>query len=151
MFDEILSFVEQSGLYEVQVTVQTPFPGTSLYERLHLEGRLFADRFWEKCTLFDMTHEPRGMSTTELRSGLIRNLSERCTTTTRSAVAGNRFMSNSEIIVSTDTPRIGSSDSARLVGRHTHEHLARSQSERVLSDNSDVDLHANGSVYLDAG
>jgi radical SAM superfamily enzyme YgiQ (UPF0313 family) len=70
-FDAIVDFVEQSGLYEVQVTVQTPFPGTPLYERLRREGRLFADRFWERCTLFDQTHIPDGMTNAELRSGLI--------------------------------------------------------------------------------
>ena len=71
MFDAVVDFVRQSGLYEVQVTVQTPFPGTPLYSRLQREGRLFADRFWEKCTLFDQTHHPQGMTSTELRSGLI--------------------------------------------------------------------------------
>ena len=72
VFDEILIFVRESGLYEVQITLQTPFPGTPLYTRLRQEARLFEDRFWEKCTLFDLTHEPRGMTTHELRSGLIR-------------------------------------------------------------------------------
>lgn len=72
VFDAILEFVELSGLYEVQVTVQTPFPGTPLYERLNREGRLLEDRFWEKCTLFDLTHRPEGMTTAELRAGLIR-------------------------------------------------------------------------------
>ena len=71
-FDRVLEFVRQSGLYEVQVTLQTPFPGTPLYDRLRGEGRLFEDRFWEKCTLFDLTHEPQGMTASELRAGLIR-------------------------------------------------------------------------------
>ncbi len=71
VFDAVVDFVRESGLYEVQVTVQTPFPGTPLYSRLQHEGRLFADRFWEKCTLFDQTHEPRGMTSAELRAGLI--------------------------------------------------------------------------------
>ena len=72
VFDEILAFVERSGLYEVQITVQTPFPGTPLYSRLLREGRLFEERFWEKCTLFDQTHHPTGMTSAELRAGLIR-------------------------------------------------------------------------------
>ena len=72
VFDRILEFVRQSGLYEVQVTLQTPFPGTPLYQRLREEGRLFEDRFWEKCTLFDLTHQPKSMTVQELRSGLIR-------------------------------------------------------------------------------
>ena len=72
VFEAVVDFVKQSGLYEVQVTLQTPFPGTPLYARLHREGRLFADRFWEKCTLFDLTHRPTGMTAAELRAGLIR-------------------------------------------------------------------------------
>ncbi|MDB5391496.1 MAG: putative methyltransferase [Planctomycetaceae bacterium] len=71
VFDAVVEFVKQSGLYEVQVTVQTPFPGTPLYNRLQREGRLFTDRFWEKCTLFDQTHHPTGMTSAELRAGLI--------------------------------------------------------------------------------
>ena len=71
VFEAVVDFVKQSGLYEVQVTLQTPFPGTPLYARLQREGRLFADRFWEKCTLFDLTHRPTGMTPTELRAGLI--------------------------------------------------------------------------------
>jgi radical SAM superfamily enzyme YgiQ (UPF0313 family) len=71
VFDSVVDFVKKSGLYEVQVTIQTPFPGTPLYDRLHREGRLFADRFWEKCTLFDLTHQPTGMTPAELRAGLI--------------------------------------------------------------------------------
>ena len=42
-FGEILRFVEESGLYEVQITVQTPFPGTPLYERLRREGRILRE------------------------------------------------------------------------------------------------------------
>lgn len=71
VFDDVIQFVKQSGLYEVQITVQTPFPGTPLYSRLKREGRLFADRFWEKCTLFDLTHAPSNMTAAELRAGLI--------------------------------------------------------------------------------
>lgn len=71
VFDAVVEFVKESGLYEVQVTVQTPFPGTPLYRRLRGANRLFADRFWEKCTLFDQTHHPLGMTSAELRAGLI--------------------------------------------------------------------------------
>src|SRR5690242_15759169 len=38
VFDEVLEFVRASGLYEVQITFMTPFPGTPLYERLKQEG-----------------------------------------------------------------------------------------------------------------
>lgn len=68
-FREVLDFVEQSGLYEVQVTLQTPFPGTPLYERLLREGRLLHPQGWERCTLFDLNFRPELMSAGALESG----------------------------------------------------------------------------------
>lgn len=72
-FDAVWDFVRTSGLYEVQVTVQTAFPGTPLYERLRREGRMLREGAWELCTLFDVNFRPTHMSVTELESGL-RNL-----------------------------------------------------------------------------
>lgn len=68
-FDAVRNFVRQSALYEVQVTLQTPFPGTPLYERLQRDGRLLAKDDWDRCTLFDLTFEPSGMSADELETG----------------------------------------------------------------------------------
>lgn len=68
-FGEVLDFVEASGLYEVQVTLQTPFPGTPLYERLLREGRLLAPEAWELCTLFDLNFRPDRMSVNALEQG----------------------------------------------------------------------------------
>ena len=70
VFEQVRDFVARSGLLEVQVTVMTPFPGTPLYERLRREGRLLAERFWDKCTLFDVNYVPRRMSVAELESGM---------------------------------------------------------------------------------
>ncbi len=70
IFETVADFVRQSGLLEVQVTVQTPFPGTPLYRRLRREGRLLSDRFWGRCTLFDVTYQPANMTVDELESGL---------------------------------------------------------------------------------
>jgi radical SAM superfamily enzyme YgiQ (UPF0313 family) len=69
-FDEVWRFVRDSGLYEVQVTVMTPFPGTPLYERLSDEGRILQEGAWELCTLFDVNFTPDMMSCTELELGL---------------------------------------------------------------------------------
>jgi radical SAM superfamily enzyme YgiQ (UPF0313 family) len=69
IFEEVLRFVEQSELYDVQITIQTPFPGTSLYERLKREGRLIHPKAWERCTLFDIMYQPLQMSIEELRRG----------------------------------------------------------------------------------
>jgi len=70
IFERVRDFVARSGLLEVQVTVQTPFPGTPLYERLRREGRLLTERYWDQCTLFDVTYRPKHMSVAELESGL---------------------------------------------------------------------------------
>ena len=75
-FDEVLTFVKASGLHEVQVTVQTPFPGTPLYARLEGEGRLLARGAWDRCTLFDVTFVPTDMTVQELRVGLRRLVGE---------------------------------------------------------------------------
>ena len=69
IFDEVFSFVKDSGLYEVQITVMTPFPGTPLYARLQKEGRLIEDSNWKKCTLFDVNYYPSHMTVEELHEG----------------------------------------------------------------------------------
>lgn len=70
IFQQIERFVKDSGLMEVQVTVLTPFPGTALYHRLRAEGRLLRERYWERCTLFDVNFVPRKMTVDELEQGL---------------------------------------------------------------------------------
>lgn len=71
LFEAIERFVEESGQFDVQITVMTPYPGTPLYERLQQEGRLIHEGAWEKCTLFDVNHVPTGMSPETLhREGL---------------------------------------------------------------------------------
>jgi radical SAM superfamily enzyme YgiQ (UPF0313 family) len=72
VFDEVLHFVRDSGLYEVQITFLTAFPGTPLYRRLKKEGRLIRERAWELCTLFDINVIPKNMSVAELQSGFPR-------------------------------------------------------------------------------
>jgi radical SAM superfamily enzyme YgiQ (UPF0313 family) len=72
VFDDVLQFVRDSGLYEVQITFMTAFPGTPLYERLKLEGRIIRDKAWELCTLFDINITPRNMSVEELQSGFLK-------------------------------------------------------------------------------
>ncbi|HWI37093.1 MAG TPA: radical SAM protein [Burkholderiales bacterium] len=68
-FDEVWAFVRDSGLYEVQITVLTPFPGTPLYERLRAGGRLLRESAWELCTLFDVNFRPERMTVAELEAG----------------------------------------------------------------------------------
>lgn len=69
IFDEVYRFVEESGLHEVQITIQTPFPGTPLFYRLKREGRIIDKKGWDKCTLFDINYLPNKMSIDELSQG----------------------------------------------------------------------------------
>jgi len=69
-FEAVWDFVRLSGLYEVQITVQTAFPGTPLYDRLRREGRILREGAWELCTLFDVNFTPTDMSVAELEAGL---------------------------------------------------------------------------------
>ena len=77
IFDQVYEFAADSGLYDVQITMQTPFPGTPLYIRLQHEGRLLAEGAWERCTLFDVNFVPAQMTVEELTTGfhgLVRRL-----------------------------------------------------------------------------
>jgi len=76
IFDEVWKFVQESGLYEVQITVMTAFPGTPLYKRLISEGRILKDNNWAMCTLFDVNFQPKAMSVKELEIGF-RDLAEK--------------------------------------------------------------------------
>lgn len=69
VFEQVFDFVKRTGLYEVQVTILTPFPGTPLYARLQSEQRLTEPDNWCKCTLFDLNFEPNPMSHAELENG----------------------------------------------------------------------------------
>lgn len=69
VFDEVLQFAAETGLFDVQITLQTPFPGTPLYDRLRREQRMLYNKDWQRYTLFDITHRPQSMSTEDLRTG----------------------------------------------------------------------------------
>lgn len=70
-FEIVRDFIEKSHLLECQITVQTPFPGTPLYDRLKKEGRLLQEKYWDKCTLFDVNFTPKRMTVRELEEGML--------------------------------------------------------------------------------
>jgi len=71
IFDDVFNFVRETELYEVQITILTPFPGTPLYARLENEGRLLQPGNWRKCTLFDINYRPANMTVEELHTGFL--------------------------------------------------------------------------------
>lgn len=70
VFQQVLDFALEAPLYEVQITVLTPFPGTPLYGRLLSEGRILYPGQWQRCTLFDVNFIPSHMTVEELRAGV---------------------------------------------------------------------------------
>ncbi len=75
-FDNVFNFVQLSGLYDVQLTYLTPFPGTPLYHRLTEEGRIIVDDASERCTLFDINFQPSDMTVKQLRTGYQKLISQ---------------------------------------------------------------------------
>jgi radical SAM superfamily enzyme YgiQ (UPF0313 family) len=69
VFDAVYEFTRRAELFDVQITLMTPFPGTPLHERLQRDGRLLDPTAWETCTLFDVNYRPQPMTVDELREG----------------------------------------------------------------------------------
>jgi radical SAM superfamily enzyme YgiQ (UPF0313 family) len=69
IFASTLECIDSLGLAEVQITLLTPFPGTSLRQQLVEENRLLPGKDWEHHTLFDLTFRPARMSVDELHEG----------------------------------------------------------------------------------
>ncbi len=70
VFEQVLEFANEAPLYDVQITLLTPFPGTPLYDRLLRENRILEPERWDLCTLFDVNFVPKQMSPQQLRDGL---------------------------------------------------------------------------------
>lgn len=65
----LADFILESNLADVQVTLETPFPGTELRNRLVAQDRLLPDRGWSHYTLFDVTFKPDAMTVGDLEEG----------------------------------------------------------------------------------
>lgn len=64
--DRLIEFLLMAPFAEIQLTLQTPFPGTGLFQRLHNNGRMLAHRDWSFHTLFDVTYQPDCLTVAEL-------------------------------------------------------------------------------------
>ncbi|MCP3902899.1 MAG: B12-binding domain-containing radical SAM protein [Planctomycetes bacterium] len=64
-------FLDRDPCADAQITLQTPFPGTALRQRLEDEQRLLADRDWSRHTLFDVTYRPDCMGAEELEVAFV--------------------------------------------------------------------------------
>jgi radical SAM superfamily enzyme YgiQ (UPF0313 family) len=69
VFDDVFDFAREAELFDVQITLPTPFPGTPMYRQLLEAGRLTHPTEWERYTLFDLNFRPAGMTATRLIEG----------------------------------------------------------------------------------
>ncbi|MBX3443713.1 MAG: cobalamin-dependent protein [Planctomyces sp.] len=65
----LTAFLLESPFADVQITLQTPFPGTALRERLARQNRLLPELGWPHCSLFEVTYQPDLLSVPELEQG----------------------------------------------------------------------------------
>jgi radical SAM superfamily enzyme YgiQ (UPF0313 family) len=69
VFDDVFDFVREAELFDVQITLPTPFPGTPMYDQYAREGRLTHPTDWERYTLFDLNFRPMRMTESQLVEG----------------------------------------------------------------------------------
>lgn len=73
-FEQTLDFIYSSGIDAVQLSIQTPLPGTTLYQQLAAEERLLLTNYpedWEAYNIFEPVFQPKNMNPDELYSHLI--------------------------------------------------------------------------------
>jgi radical SAM superfamily enzyme YgiQ (UPF0313 family) len=69
VFGETVDFLETAGVQNSTFNILTPFPGTKLYQRLEVEGRILT-RDWRKYnSRADVVFQPRQMSAETLLEG----------------------------------------------------------------------------------
>jgi radical SAM superfamily enzyme YgiQ (UPF0313 family) len=74
VFDTTVEFALRAKLFLVNFSALTPTPGTKLYERLRIEGRLIRDPWWldPEYRYGQATYHPGAMTPNELTDGCIR-------------------------------------------------------------------------------
>jgi radical SAM superfamily enzyme YgiQ (UPF0313 family) len=71
--DDTVRFARDEGLFIAAFNHITPFPGTPLYERLRVEGRLLYDAWWldDRYRYNDIPFQPKSMDTRELAEACV--------------------------------------------------------------------------------
>ena len=68
VFKTTLDFLHESGIDLLQATIQTPFPGTPLFDQMDKEGRIFC-KDWSRYDFTQVVFEPNHMSRYTLKHG----------------------------------------------------------------------------------
>ena len=68
-FINLRDFLVENPVFELDIAVLTPMPGTRLYERLKKEGRLYPEK-WDDYTWFHINFEPEHLKPGEIKEGI---------------------------------------------------------------------------------
>ena len=72
VFDETITFLEQTGVQNATFNILTPFPGTRLFQRFEAEGRILTHDWRRYNSRSDVVFRPRNMTGEELQAGFQR-------------------------------------------------------------------------------
>jgi radical SAM superfamily enzyme YgiQ (UPF0313 family) len=74
IFEKTVDFIHETAIDAAQFTIQTPLPGTQLYQHLASEGRLLLQDYpkdWKRYNGFEVVFQPKNMTVEELQEGHI--------------------------------------------------------------------------------
>jgi radical SAM superfamily enzyme YgiQ (UPF0313 family) len=68
-FGNLRDFLIENPVFELDIAVLTPMPGTRLHRRLKQENRLYPEK-WDDYTWFHINFEPAGLKPGEIKNGI---------------------------------------------------------------------------------
>jgi len=69
VFNTTAETIKKLGIDVADFTINTPFPGTPMYDQLEKEGRILTKN-WTKYTMYSVVYQPQKMTPNELRDGV---------------------------------------------------------------------------------
>lgn len=68
-FVRLRDFLVENPVFELDIAVLTPMPGTRLYKRLKKEGRLYPEK-WDDYTWYHINFKPENLEPGEIKRGI---------------------------------------------------------------------------------
>jgi len=70
IFRRLWEFIKQNHIFEADLAIMTPLPGSDLYSRLKRESRVTGEK-WDQYTWYHINFEPKLMTQDELKQGML--------------------------------------------------------------------------------
>ncbi|MBU0480199.1 MAG: B12-binding domain-containing radical SAM protein [Proteobacteria bacterium] len=124
-FKKTLDFIMETGIDAVQLSIQTPMPGTALYHELASEDRLLLTNYpadWEAYNIFEPVYQPKNISPEELYHGLV-NAYRTVSSFPVSLKRGLRTFYNTRSLFSTGISFFWNYDSYKTISKITNPRI----------------------------